>query len=346
MSDDPRAELPVPNRRAAGGAQRAPAPPRDFVEPSVVFEPPPPSRRRLGGDPAMHKDLGLVLFVLGAIAIGVVTWNLAGTVTGGALAPGSAAPLAVAGSASPDAIPSHVPTPSSLSAAPGSAAPSGEPASTPVPTATPTPRPQRRPVKVRIETRPAAVFASEHKETWCAAAAVQIALNVNGPDRRIDTSVARQRTIRDLEVQLTTRKDSRNGGVGPLGMVATLERLGKVSYRLRSFPTRAAALRAAAVAVGDTGHAAILLAWRGAHAWVMTGYRADADPGVFANAKVTGAYIIDPWYPRVSSIWGPSDKPGVYQDRAEMRRNFLPWKRPEGRYPGRDGRFLVILPTS
>ena len=78
----------------------------------------------------------------------------------------------------------------------------------------------------------------------------------------------------------------------------------------------------------------------------MTGYRADADPAVFANAKVTGAYIIDPWYPRVSRIWGRSDKAGVFQDAAEMKRNYLPWKRPEGRYPGRDGKFLAIIPVS
>ena len=28
-----------------------------------------------------------------------------------------------------------------------------------------------------------------------------------------------------------------------------------------------------------------------------------------------------------------------------MRRNFLPWKRPEGRYPDRDGRWLIVAPT-
>ena len=89
----------------------------------------------------------------------------------------------------------------------------------------------------------------------------------------------------------------------------------------------------------------MLLAWRGAHTWIMTGYRADGDPLVFDDVKVSGAYILDPWYPRVSSIWGPSDPPGTYQDAAEMRRNYLPWKRPEGRYPTRDGLFLAIMPT-
>jgi hypothetical protein len=232
------------------------------------------------------------------------------------------------------------PSASAVASAPASSGPSV------APSPTPTPKPVRKAVNVRIEPKPAVAFVSEAKNTWCAAAAVQIALNVNGPASRVDTSRARQAQIRKLEVDLTTPKDSRNGGAGPLGMVATLEKLGKVDYELHIYATRAEALRASAKAIKQTGHAAILLAWRGAHAWVMTGYRADADPTVFANAKVAGAYIIDPWYPRVSRIWGPSDKPGVYQDSAEMKRNYLPWKRPDGRYPGRDGKFLAIIPVS
>jgi len=33
------------------------------------------------------------------------------------------------------------------------------------------------------------------------------------------------------------------------------------------------------------------------------------------------------------------------ENEDEMRRNFLPWKRPEGRYPDRDGRWLIVAPT-
>ena len=40
-----------------------------------------------------------------------------------------------------------------------------------------------------------------------------------------------------------------------------------------------------------------------------------------------------------------SDPAGAFQDEAEMRRNFLPWKRPEGRYPERDGRWIIVAPT-
>jgi len=199
-------------------------------------------------------------------------------------------------------------------------------------------------ISYHVDTRPARVFVSELEKTWCAAAAVQIALNITGD--HVDTTRARQVRILDELRATTTRADSRNGGAGPLGMVATLNRLGDVDYALRIYPTRAAALRGAAKAIATTGHPAILLAWRGAHAWVMNGFKADADPRIFANAQVTGAYVIDPWYPRVSTIWGPSDGPGVYQNAAEMRRNYLRWRRPEGHYPGRDGRFLAVVPTT
>jgi hypothetical protein len=331
---DPRADLPVPKRRPTGGGHAPGVVPRPVVDPGVVYEPPPPPR--IHGDPAMRKDLGFVAFVVAALVIGLVTWNVAGVLTSEAFSPHETQAVAVAGSPSTRPAPSA----SDAASAPASAGPSA------VPSPTPAPAPVRKPVNVKIEPKPAAAFVSEAKNTWCAAAAVQIALNVNGPSARIDTSRARQARIRKLQVDLTTRKDSRNGGAGPLGMVASLEELGKVDYALRIYDTRAEALRASAKAIKQTGHAAILLAWRGAHAWVMTGYRADADPAVFANAKVTGAYIIDPWYPRVSRIWGRSDKAGVFQDAAEMKRNYLPWKRPEGRYPGRDGKFLVIIPVS
>jgi hypothetical protein len=89
----------------------------------------------------------------------------------------------------------------------------------------------------------------------------------------------------------------------------------------------------------------ILLAWRGAHTWVMSGYRADADPSVFRDAKIEGAYILDPWYPRISSIWGPSNPPGTLTKFDELRENFLRWRRPEGPYPTRDGLWITVVPT-
>ena len=302
------------------------------VEPGLVFEPPPPKRG--WGDRSMAKDLGLVLFVVAAVVVGYVTWSYVGQFTATALTKASPSPPAVA-LTSPSPATSPVATASSL--------PEPESSASAAPSATAKPKPQRKPVNVRIEPKPKAMFVTELKNTWCAAAAVQIALNVNGP--KVNTTDARQASIRKREVAATTRKDSRNGGAGPNGMVATLNDLGSVTYKLRIYDTRAQALHDAARAISATKHAVILLAWRGAHAWVMTGYKADADPRAFKNAKVSGAYIIDPWYPRVSRIWGRSDPPGTFQNASEMRRNYLPWKRPEGKYPGRDGKFLALVPA-
>jgi hypothetical protein len=212
--------------------------------------------------------------------------------------------------------------------------------SAPAPTATPPP--VRKKVDVDIDSNPKAHFASEERDTWCAPAGVQMTLSVLG---LADTSKSFQEKLAHQIGDWESSRDSRNGDWGPGAMALALEAYGAPGYEVRAYETRADALRDAARAISTTSLPAILLAWRGAHTWVMTGYRATADPTIFDDARVTGAYILDPWYPRISSIWGPSDPPGTFQDSAEMERNFLPWKRPEGKYPDRDGRFIVVVPT-
>ena len=270
----------------------------------------------------MEKDLGLVLALAAMFFGGLGAWSYAS-----AAVPADASP-APSVSIVATARPSLTPKPTTMVA-------------TPNPTATPAPA--REPVDVDLASNPKAVFISEVDKSWCAASAVQIVLNLQGPE--IDRTKALQTRIHNLQVEATDWDDSHNGGAGPNGIVSSLNELGSVTYELRIYKTRAAALRASAVAISATGSPVILMAWRGAHSWVMTGYVADADPTQFADATVEGTYILDPWYPRVSSIWGASDPPGTYQDTAEMRRNYLPWRRPEGKYPGRDGRYLVIIPA-
>jgi hypothetical protein len=236
---------------------------------------------------------------------------------------------------------SSSPTPAAIASravgdAPGSAAPSA----TPEPT--PEPPPARVPVDLDIAADPAGIFASEVKDTWCSPAGVQITLAFLG---KADTSVGFQRELQDRVHEWESYSDSHNGDWGPAAMALALDAYGAPGYQVRAYKTRQDALRDAATAIEATGSPVILLAWRGAHTWVMTGFRADADPAVFPDATVAGAYIVDPWYPRISSIWGPSDPPGTFQDNAEMIRNYLVWKRPEGHYPARDGLFIAVVPT-
>ncbi|TAK00317.1 MAG: hypothetical protein EPO36_08800 [Chloroflexota bacterium] len=216
------------------------------------------------------------------------------------------------------------------------------PEATPVPTPTPEPTPARVPVDVDMAEDPEAVFAHELKVTWCAPAGVTMVLALHG---RVEATDDVQREIAGRVHEFESYDDSHNGGWGPASMSEALAAYGVPGYEVHAYETREDALRGSAVAIEATGAPVVLLAWRGAHTWVMSGFRADADPAIFPDAVVSGAYILDPWYPDISSIWGPSDPPGTFQDEAEMVRNFLPWKRPEGKYPDRDGRFIVMIPT-
>jgi hypothetical protein len=236
--------------------------------------------------------------------------------------------------ASPSAAPAATSTPTTGA--------SPDPASTPAPTPTATPQPIRTPVDITIPGDPEAVFAHQVHKDWCAVAGTQIVLAMHGA---VDTSDDQQKAIGGRIREWEALDDSRNGNWGPAAMALALEAYGIPGYEVRAFETRQGALRDAARSIQATGAPVILLAWRGAHTWIMSGFRADADPSVFRDAHIEGAYVLDPWYPWVSSIWGPSDPPGAFQDEAEMERNFLRWKRPEGAYPDRDGLFITVAPT-
>jgi hypothetical protein len=195
---------------------------------------------------------------------------------------------------------------------------------------------------VDIVDDPDAVFVSELRSDWCAVAGVQSVLAVLG---LADTSDATQRTIASRVHEWEAYSDSHNGEWGPGAMALALDAYGAPGYEVRAFETMTGALRDAGVAIQETHSPVILLAWRGAHTWVMTGYRGDGDPAIFKYAKISGAYILDPWYPRLSSIWGYSNPPGTFTKYDELRENFLPWKRPEGHYPDRDGLYITVTPT-
>ena len=184
-------------------------------------------------------------------------------------------------------------------------------------------------------------FVSQIDKLHCMSAAMQNMLNLIGPT--VDRSAATQRAIDKVARRLSN--DTIGGGDGPNGWAAGLTQLGAGEYEVRIYNTRAAALKAAVTALRATGRPVGFLAWWGAHSWVLTGFKASADPATTSNFTVSGYNIVDPWYPRTSSIWGKSSPPGKLRTKAEMVRNLPAWTRPEGRYPKRDGKWLLVVPV-
>ncbi len=222
-------------------------------------------------------------------------------------------------------------------------------------TPTPSPTPARVPVDVNLVSDAAAVFHSEMTNRDCAAAGTQIVLTILGLGNASD---AFQVELHNRIGEWESWDDSHNGGWGPAAVRLALAAYGAPGYEERAYDSYTDALRDSAVAVSQLDMPVLMFPWWGAHTWVMTGYRADADPTFYPDATVSGAYILDPWYPRFSTIWGQSDPPGNFEDLAELVRNWPVhggphpyeaigpgWTRPEGAYPTRDGKFVVLIPT-
>ena len=162
-----------------------------------------------------------------------------------------------------------------------------------------------------------------------------------------NTSAEFQTELHDRIGEWESWEDSHNGGWGPAAVSLALAAYGAPGYEIRAYdvaPRRPARRRDCALSA--TGKPVVLFPWWGAHTWVMTGYRADADPLLFADANVSGLYILDPWYPRFSSIWGQSDRPGQLRgprrDGAQLAgggraardsSGRAGWTRPGGRLP-------------
>lgn len=206
-----------------------------------------------------------------------------------------------------------------------------------IPTATPTPY---LPAPFAMDIYRRGTFVSQIDKHHCMSAALQNMLDLIGPT--VDRSAARQKRISTLALRLST--DTLDHSWGPQGWADGLTQLGAGQYKVRIYTTRAAALKAAVTALRTTGRPVGILAWWGAHSWVLSGFRASADPAYTTKFTVSGYNIVDPWYPRISTIWGAAKAPDTLRSPAEMVYNLPAWTRPEGHYPGRDGKWLLVLP--
>jgi hypothetical protein len=259
---------------------------------------------------------------------------------------------AISQAAEPSAAPRTVATLGSTATTPASVARSAapNPAVTIAPTSATPPATSVGPARVAVPLKLPAfqmdiyrkgTFVSQIDKHHCMSAAMQNMLNLIGP--KVDTTAATQRRISDLAHRLSD--DALDHTWGPNGWAKGLTQLGVGQYVVVVYDTRAAQLKAAVEALRRTGRPVGILAWWGAHSWVLTGFRASADPALTARYTVSAYNIVDPWYPRVSSIWGRSAAPDALHSPANMVHNLPAWTRPEGHYPDRDGKWLLVLPV-
>ncbi len=235
----------------------------------------------------------------------------------------------------PDEIAAALRSPS-----PGPIGPASEPPPSSTPSATPAPTPTPKPKAFSIDLYRKGDFVGEKKAVWCLSAAMQTSINImtSGADR----TYATQQRLFSLSRSLAPAPD---GAAEPEGWAQGLTTLGFGAYRVSVHGSTKAAIKVAARQLRKTNRPVGLMVWRGAHSWVMSGFTATADPALTADFKVTAVRIEDVWYPRVSRIWGHSRPPDALVPVGKLGEDFLPWKRPQKRYPDKDGRFVIVVPT-
>ena len=225
--------------------------------------------------------------------------------------------------------------------------PATDPSAAPTPDRTPRPwadlrpRPKRGPFQMDIYK--AGAMATEATPAWCVPAAMLTMLNIV-KDRKPITTTAEEQRLYNLARRHST--DKLTGlGAEPEGWAEGLNREGIGPYIVHIAYSRAKAIKEAARALRLTGRPVGLLAWRGAHSMVLTGFKATADPAWTDDYEVTDVTIADVWWPRVSSIWGVSLPPGTTETVARLAEDYLPWRRPDVTYPDKDGNYILVLPV-
>ncbi len=166
-------------------------------------------------------------------------------------------------------------------------------------------------------------FVGQTNFVQCVGASMQMMVNMIAPtdDRTAKTQLRLQRLARALSGPSPVGRTRQGASVR--GWTAGLNQLGYGPYRLVGAPSLDAAMKVAARAIRITGRPVGLLVWRGRHAWVMSGFRATADPLATDDFRVTAANILDPLYPYGSKAWGPSPRPGAAIPVATVGRQFV-----------------------
>jgi hypothetical protein len=184
-------------------------------------------------------------------------------------------------------------------------------------------------------------FTTQKSWLWCTAAGVQIVRNI--VDRRTDHSTTNQRRYFNWMRGHNRYDLPLSAGVDPAGWTAGLRHFVDDRYRLVSSRTFDSALRSAVKRLRLTNLPVALTVSHGNHGWILTGFRATADPATTTSFKVTSVRVTGPLY-GLQSKSGYDMAPNTKLTTAQLKRFFTPWK-----YAPKamvwDGRYVSIQPV-
>lgn len=202
-------------------------------------------------------------------------------------------------------------------------------------------RPKPRKGAFRMDLYRKGDHVGQFTSSWCVGASMQMMINMIEPGRP-DRSRKTQKALYDLARDVSPWVE-RRPGASTYGWAGGLTELGHGPYTELSAPGKGEALRIAARQMRYTRKPVGLLVWRGRHAWVMSGFRATADPAYTDDFEVTHVYIEDPWAGRRSPTWGPGLKAHSLV-RVSRLSGFTRWAshhRPEF---GKNGHYVMVAP--
>ena len=183
-------------------------------------------------------------------------------------------------------------------------------------------------------------FTTQKSWLWCTAAGVQIVRNI--VDRKTDHTTAGQRRYFTWMRDRNRYDLPLSAGVDPAGWAAGLRHFVDGRYRLVSSRTFDSALRSAVTRLRLTNLPVALTVSHGNHGWILTGFRATADPAKTTAFAVTSVRVTGPLY-GLQSKNGYDMAPNTKLTATQLKRFFTPWK-----YAPRkmvwDGRYVSIQP--
>ena len=185
-------------------------------------------------------------------------------------------------------------------------------------------------------------FASQKTTYYCVPASIQVMLNLMS-DEPPDTSRTTQDRLYGLARDYLIAPFW-GRGAQPEGWARVLDEQGGGRYSVAIRSTRAEAIMVAARQLRLTNRPVGLLVWRGNHAWVMSGFTSTGDPAATDDFTVTGVFIEDVWFPRVSATYGASQRPGRLVSVAALADSFLPYDQHGEGGLDKDGKFVVVVP--